>query len=246
MIAYIPPEEPPFHSTGKSVSKQTFEDNLKKYGSYTKIPQKEKNKTFELCGRSEVKDLLFAASSGKCVYCELNPSDTGSRENDHFLPKSSYHDLAFDWGNYLPCCRNCNMHKNDQDPNILGAFKPGSEDPRPHLQFDSMKIEPHPSSSKFSEIDQLIKMCKLNRKSLLKSRSIVLIDLMLFEDALSEALNSYEKAKTARTKNSRLSTLRSALENVQSYSLMDQAHSAMSAYYLAKSKVVEKAMKHFE
>ena len=238
MIAYTHPKEPPEHLSVKASSEADLRAAIANYGSYTKIPTNVKNEIFSLCGSALVKDIIFSASYEKCVYCEVNPSESGTRQNDHFLPKSVHTHLAFEWDNYLPCCHQCNSYKGKQDPSKSGAFKPGSGDPRDHIIFNTLKIEASPQSFRYSEIDQTIKMCKLNRKNLLKSRSLILIELISFENALLEAVDHFNQSKSERQRSIRLSSVRESLENVEAYSLEDQAHSAMSSDYLLRSTVV--------
>lgn len=71
----------------------------------------------------DLKDILGAASNGKCWYCESREVRSHN-PIDHYRPKSavdecSDHDgywwLAFDWENYRFCCTYCNSALKDED-----------------------------------------------------------------------------------------------------------------------------------
>lgn len=69
----------------------------------------------------------MASGSEHCMYCE------GSRAEDieHFRPKASYPERAFDWLNLLKICPGCNRQKNDAfDARLLD---PTADDPLDHL-----------------------------------------------------------------------------------------------------------------
>ena len=81
-----------------------------------------KNKTFE-----EVRETLAQMSSGRqrCMYCE----DNEGTDIDHFWPRASFPERAFDWDNYLLACSACNTnYKRDQFPGL--GNKPLLLDPR--------------------------------------------------------------------------------------------------------------------
>src|SRR6478672_2344288 len=107
MITYDRPLEPQVFVNGRPGAESYFANALSTYGCFTNIPDEEKRAIFALCSDKKTKESLFGGSYQKCVYCELKPGQTGTRETDHFYPKSLHHSRAFDWTNLLPCCRSC-------------------------------------------------------------------------------------------------------------------------------------------
>lgn len=86
----------------------------------------------------ELRRLLGEMASGldRCMYCE----DSEGTDIEHFWPKATYPQRAFDWLNYLLACTRCNSNfKRDQFPlDAAGApllLDPTAEDPLDHLDF---------------------------------------------------------------------------------------------------------------
>lgn len=51
-----------------------------------------------------------------CAYlCVVVPRDTGARSVDHFAPKSSRRELAYEWSNYRFACSLMNARKRDSE-----------------------------------------------------------------------------------------------------------------------------------
>ncbi len=78
-----------------------------------------------------VRVALDAMASGRqrCMYCE----DSRAEDIEHFRPKASHPERAFDWLNLLKVCPGCNRQKNDDfDAQLLD---PTADDPFDHLVF---------------------------------------------------------------------------------------------------------------
>jgi 5-methylcytosine-specific restriction endonuclease McrA len=70
----------------------------------------------------EIREALGKMASGleRCMYCE----DSEGTAIEHFWPKATYPERAFDWLNYLIACSQCNSNfKRDQFP-LDGAGAP--------------------------------------------------------------------------------------------------------------------------
>ena len=86
----------------------------------------------------EVRQTLESMASGlsRCMYCE----DGAGTDIEHFWPKSSWPERAFDGSNYLLACSECNSnYKRDLFPrDAAGApllLDPTVDEPREHLDF---------------------------------------------------------------------------------------------------------------
>lgn len=98
-------------------------------------------KKWKNLGRSRRKVLLsklrsMASGIERCMYCE----DSSGTDIDHFRPKSTYPDWAFQWENYLLACSHCNSNeKRNQFPLLNGGLPalidPTVIDPSAHLIF---------------------------------------------------------------------------------------------------------------
>jgi uncharacterized protein (TIGR02646 family) len=118
----------------------------------------------------EIRRVLQEMASGieRCMYCE------GSEGTDieHFWPKSTFPERAFDWLNYLLACAACNSnHKRTRFPrDDTGApllIDPTAEDPTKHLRLT-------PSTGKYTARTpkgaSSIEVFGLDRKVLERSR----------------------------------------------------------------------------
>ncbi len=65
-------------------------------------------------GRS-VRDLLLvplrSMTDEHCAYCDGFPFDMSLESIEHFRPKATFRELAFDWGNLFLACDHCNSAK---------------------------------------------------------------------------------------------------------------------------------------
>ena len=84
-----------------------------------------------------VRQVLHEMCSGhsRCMYCE----DSHATDIDHFEPKSTAPERAFDWQNYLAACSHCNSNEKRTaypiGPDGPLLVDPTSEDPRDHIAF---------------------------------------------------------------------------------------------------------------
>ncbi|MFY9820243.1 MAG: HNH endonuclease [Thermoanaerobaculia bacterium] len=150
----------------------------------------------------EIRETLGKMASGleRCMYCE----DSEGTAIEHFWPKSTYPERAFDWLNYLIACSRCNSNcKRDLFP-LDGAgapllVNPCEEEPLDHLSFSPSTGRFEPKSPKG---DPSITVFGLNRTTLTKGRAsawTVLEQLLVryaeFKDAGRDA--KAEKIETA-------------------------------------------------
>jgi uncharacterized protein (TIGR02646 family) len=241
MIKYDRPPEPEFFSDAKTEAQLGFDGALGAHGSYSQIPDDEKRAIFALCSEKRTKDVLFGASHEKCAYCELKPAQSGTRESDHFFPKSLYHSQAFEWINLLPCCHSCNSHKGSWDPGVDVLLDPSATDPRPHVCYPQLRMEPVETSPFDQAIRNVRDACGLDRYELVKLRARILTDFTKFEIALDDALESLNAAATPQQKARRISKLRSALATIEGLADPDEILSGFCSFKIETSQAVARA-----
>lgn len=146
----------------------------------------------------EIRKLLLEMASGveRCMYCE----DSAATAIDHFWPKATYPERAFDWLNYLLACSVCNSNfKRDQfplderqEPLLLD---PTAEDPLYHLELT------HTTGTfvaKTPKGDWSILVYRLNRKTLEIGRTtawILLEELLVRYSQTLQAGNTHRAAR---------------------------------------------------
>lgn len=88
-----------------------------------------------------------------CSYCDLFPVEKGADKPsiDHFKPKSTYEDLAYEWTNLFLACYSCQSYKLEKYPDIE-PLKPDESyytfDEYFEIDFHSGKINPNSCKSK--------------------------------------------------------------------------------------------------
>lgn len=83
-----------------------------------------------------IKEQLLKMNYSKCAYSEVKLQQNSTyMEVEHFYPKSKYPDKVVYWGNLLPSCKTCNIHKKDTDPSAIELIFPLVDNPRKHLAF---------------------------------------------------------------------------------------------------------------
>ncbi|MBM3748443.1 MAG: hypothetical protein FJW34_21905 [Acidobacteria bacterium] len=116
---------------------------------------------------------LGRLAHGKCVFCESLLGVTTPLQIEHYVAKTLRPDLAFEWTNLLPACRECNGAKSDADHQ--GALlKPDEEDPEPYFWINAGtgELEPHPRLDEAGRQRalQTIAICNLQRGPLCVKR----------------------------------------------------------------------------
>lgn len=128
---------------------------------------------------------IMGRSSGLCCYCEQNEHS----DIEHIYPKSLFPSLAFEWENYVPACKLCNMgHKGDRfavldhDDNLedlqkgvaprfnrAGFINPRLEDPNGFmvLNLKTFKFDIMPDLSKAArnKAEKTIEILHLNDRA---------------------------------------------------------------------------------
>lgn len=97
----------------------------------------------------EIRQKLMQMTGERCSYCDgfLNRESRGTV--DHFRPKETFPELAFDWYNLLAACDLCQSHKLSKFDELL--LKPDEQDysfTRYYvLNYSSGAVEPAPFAS---------------------------------------------------------------------------------------------------
>jgi uncharacterized protein (TIGR02646 family) len=99
---------------------------------------------------------------GVCAYsCFYIPLVTGARSVEHFAPKSTHPDLAYEWSNYRLVCARMNSRKGNRGE-VLDPFEIGED--WFELEFVCMQVRPAPHLPKaiMRRVEATINRLKLN------------------------------------------------------------------------------------
>lgn len=95
-------------------------------------------------------DELTPLTLGHCSYCDMQSVTRGGSKPsiDHFRPKATYRELAFQWENLFLCCGQCQEYKKGEFPIENEPLKPDSNeytfDYWFEIEFSTGKINPNP------------------------------------------------------------------------------------------------------
>ena len=106
-------------------------------------PQTKRNKenAENKYNHAKVREALKVMCFGKCAYCESHVLHIGYAHIEHYMPKTKYPALCFEWDNLLLGCARCNgaQFKGDKFPlaNEGGPFiNPCDEEPVDFFEFE--------------------------------------------------------------------------------------------------------------
>lgn len=106
--------------------------------------RRERHAWDETVSREPIRDALLRLQAGRCAYCECDlETETTAPHIEHFLPRSRFPELTFDWNNLFYSCTHardsCGAFKDalasSSSPETL--IKPDVDDPRAYLFFTS-------------------------------------------------------------------------------------------------------------
>jgi uncharacterized protein (TIGR02646 family) len=138
--------------------------------------KQQKDKVLERYRKADVRDSLRDAFHGKCAYCESNTDVATWGHIEHYRPRNTYPERAFDWDNLLWSCPRCNSDcKQDRFPEAPDGgppLDPCADEPSDHLVFDYDPIA-HLANvyGKSTRGITTVDLLQLNRKELLAHRS---------------------------------------------------------------------------
>jgi uncharacterized protein (TIGR02646 family) len=135
---------------------------------------------------------LYSSYCGICCYtCHWIPPDTGSSSVEHFKPKSTYPNLAYEWSNFRLVCGKLNSRKKDNE-DVIDPFN--VIDGMFTIDFPSLLIKPASGLATATKnlVQSTISRLKLNHEgSCLKNRNEYLkqycTGIVTFDFLLSKA-----------------------------------------------------------
>ena len=104
---------------------------------------------------------MYKLYDGCCAYLGIRLNRVQTITIDHFLPKSKYPKLAYEWSNYRLCSPTVNSYKKDKE-GVLDTFQIDTG----WFWFDFVDGSVYTNESLFSErqemVDNTIRLLKLN------------------------------------------------------------------------------------
>lgn len=215
-------------------SQRKLNNSIKKYGSFNKIPEIERDKIVRNYNHRDIKEVLFNCSHEKCSYCEIIPSSS-YMEVDHFEPKSRYLELVLVWDNLLPACRKCNNYKSNHDTRAFPIINPTKINPEPYFDYSFLSINPSKTSPNWDLSKRTIDVCNLNRYELSKERSGMISHLDNYQRNLESALRNYVNSDTELKKSRRIEKIIESIEIINDLTKSNKKLSGLCRNFSNKS-----------
>ncbi|MVW87847.1 HNH endonuclease [Pseudomonas sp. PB101] len=229
MIKLVRRGKPGILETNQGVWQQALDLAIKKYGGYGSIPQKERESLVSHYRHEKIKEGLVESSGEKCAFCESKPGESGNIEVEHFLPKSIYPSLTFEWGNFLPSCRKCNGSKSDHDTGADPIVNPYDIDPDSVFYYRDIQIKAI-GDNVLGETT--IRVCGLNSVRLMRPRAEILVALHDFSESIREAIEDYRSCTTELQRTNRARKIYESIERIELISSRDERYSGFCKSYL--------------
>lgn len=124
-----------------------------------------------------IKDELYMAYNGICAYtCEYIPRTVTNSSVDHFWPKSTHPNLAYEWSNYRLASQKANNNKGNS-VGLVDPFEAGSGWFVLDLPSCLIRASEGLSRADVSRVESTIKVLKLNEDDeYVQSRCDVILD----------------------------------------------------------------------
>ncbi|MCQ6536172.1 TIGR02646 family protein [Bacillus mycoides] len=242
MIFLVKPATPP------EVLKDNYEEwtrNLlqavSEYGGYRKVPKQLKANLIANYRHEDIKNTLFAMSNKKCAFCESKPAESGNIEVEHFIPKSEYPHLTFDWGNFLPVCRKCNESKGALDTLKEPIVNPTKVNPEDFFKFNDIRICIREGAQDRDIAQRTVRELGLNNPRLLKARAELLIHLSSYIESLNKWFEEIESSETPRKRHNRIRNLRDSIESIEMLIEPTEKYTAFSRDFIKDSEEYKRA-----
>lgn len=210
------------------------------HGTYTDIPKTEKEALVSHYRNDLIKEKLFESSNLKCAFCECKPGEGGNIEVEHFKPKSIYPLLTFEWTNFLPCCRKCNLSKSNHDTGMSPIINPYDTDPDLFLYYEDIRIKPKDQNLLAKNT---ITVCGLNSVRLMRPRGDILASLHDFAEAIESAVEDFNNCATDLRRRNRMRKIVEAIERIEQLSNRSEKYSGYCKNYLNSCSSYQTAKK---
>lgn len=230
------------------VNKFTWTSNLmslvKKYGSYTGIPQKEKDAAIKYYGHPDISSALLGMHArAKCIYCETYTEVSCFANIEHFHPKSLYPKETFDWDNLFVSCSQCNTPKGNFDTVKEPFIHPVNDNPEEYLTFDELQYIPKkPEGIAYLKAKNVIDACNLKRRALVNNHATILMSFLETRYALRDKITEYKGRKTERKKLEDAATMLDSLVVLNSEASDDAQYAGYMRYLLRKYCEIREAV----
>lgn len=229
MIKLTRSDKPEILTQRQTEWQNALDTAINKYGSYKDIPQKEKDTLISHYRHTAIKDILFASSNHKCAFCEGKPAENGHIEVEHFKPKSIYPELTFEWSNFLPSCKKCNLSKLNHDTGTFPIVNPYISDPEDFFFYEDIRIKAIRDNPIANDT---IEICGLNAVRLMVPRGELLANLHEFAKSIGEAVDDYNQSDAGVKKTNRLRKIAESINTIDELTKPESKYSAYCKHYL--------------
>ena len=217
---------------------------VKKYGSYSDIPKKEKDAAIKYYGHPDISSALLGLHArAKCIYCETYVEVSCFANIEHFHPKSVYPKETFDWDNLFVGCSQCNTPKSNFDTVNEPFIHPVKENPEDYLTFDELQYVPKCSNGVANlKAKNVIEKCNLKRRALVNNHATILMSFLETRYALRDKIAEYMERKTEKKQLEDALVILDSLMVLNKEAAEDAQYAGYMRYLLRKYSEISEAV----
>lgn len=214
------------------------------YSGYSNIPKTQRNSVVNRYRNEEIQDAIEDITNGHCVFCGSSIGTVSYINIEHFLPKSVYPHLTFEWENLFPACQACNGKKLALDPNNPATLliHPRNDAPESLLEYNGLNIQATTLDTANKGSFTIQKLALNTRLPLLRAKSQKLY--LLFREIApiqSKVLKVNSLTQNAAIKKHVL-TLKHAIDYLKSLGNYDQEYPGLVRYFLRNDQTIQNAI----
>ena len=245
MIKSCKRDEPKILADNKAQWTADLLNLVKKYGSYSVIPKKEKETAIKNYAHPDVVSALKGETGkAKCIYCESYVDVTCYANIEHFHPKSICPSEAFEWDNLFIGCSVCNTPKNNFDTSKEAFVHPVKDNPEDYLTFEDLVYIPKAKTGiAFQKARNVIEKCNLERIPLARKHAEILLTFMSTKEALVKKIDNYLRRRTDDSKRLQDAVdILTSLNTLSQEASDDAEYAGYKRYLLRKFTVIKEAV----
>lgn len=245
MVKFERPAKPQILEDKAEIWKNELLDLINKYGSFDKIPKKEKDSFFNnTYNHTEIQQTFIDESNSKCVFCEGSAELTGFLNIEHFHPKSIYYEEAFEWLNLFPSCTRCNTFKLTHDTKKEPIIHPENDNPEDYFVYNNLLLVISPNSPNKKKSQITIDKCDLWRISLLRESGGIQIEFAKEIVELAKKVVDYKQIKREFDKIKHLHNIKDALDYLKKFGESKAKYAGFYRYLLRndQSNTIQEAI----
>lgn len=215
---------------------------VKEYDGYDKIPDNLKNEAVNKYRHKDIKEAVIDTTKGKCIFCEAYIEDVDYPNIEHFFPKSLHPKYTFKWSNLFPACRKCNIPKGNFDTKVEPFIHPQKDNPEDFFTYNELKIQISSSAPDYMKAKNTIDKCKLDRITLCRQHSEILLSFYEVEADIESTITHYSGLKQNARKLESCTNILDSIDNLKMQTKYSKPFAGFLRCVIKNSPIIKSAI----